>query len=124
MISVWQRTVFLFWQYPILWLPILAADFAGYWLARLQQLVTHHIVFWVVQSGPHSVLGNVPAPITYQSSTVMRAALFTTPLVWGNYFLHITIYVIAFVVTAAFVRNGSHESSSGLVLSQIKDQIV
>jgi hypothetical protein len=121
---IWQRTVFLFWQYPVLWLPVLVADFAGYWLTRLQQLLTHQIVLWIVQSGQHSVLGDITAPITYQSSAVMKAALLTAPLVWGNYFLHIAIYALAFVITAAFVRNRSHESSSGLGLSHIRGQIV
>ncbi len=122
--NIWRRTVFLFWQYPVLWLPVLVADFAGYWLTRLQQLLTHQIVLWIVQSGQHSVLGDIPAPITYQSSTVMKAALLTAPLVWGNYFLHIAIYTLAFVITAGLVRNRSHELSSGLVLSQIKDQVM
>ncbi len=122
--NIRQRTVFLFWQYPVLWLPVLIADIAGYGLTRLQQLLTHRIVLWVVQSGQHSVLGDIPAPIAYQSSTVMKAALVTAPFVWGNYFLHIAIYALAFVITAALVRNRLHELSSGLVLSQIKDHVI
>jgi hypothetical protein len=124
MISVWQRTVFLFWQYPILWLPVLVADFAAYWLAWLQQLLTHRIVLWIVQSGPHSVLGNIPAPIANQSSTIMKAALLSAPFVWGNYFLRIAFYTVALVITAKLIRNRSQDPCSSLALSDFKGRIV
>jgi hypothetical protein len=59
--TLWRTTTYLFWQHPILWLPVVLADLIAFCLRNLQIWMTHA----VVQSlgAPHSVLSSTPEPL-------------------------------------------------------------
>jgi hypothetical protein len=101
--ELWNRTTDLFWQHPILWLPVLSADLLGFCLTQLQRLLTHEIVLSLVER--HSVLSNTPDLATNQSAALLKAALLTAPFLWGTYFLNVGLYTAAFLITAKLVSN-------------------
>ena len=97
--SLWRKASWLFWQYPVLWLPVLVADLAGSLLNILRKIITHQVTFWL-QPGDsvfshHSVL-NLPAGV---SSLWLLAPL----NVWTN-LMRLCLYSTAFVLTGALIK--------------------
>jgi hypothetical protein len=99
--KLWRTTSFLFWQYPVLWVPIIVADIAAFSLLRLQGLISHRIVLWIYQS--HSVLSSAP-DYRYDASEIREAVLLTAPLLWGSYFLSICFYTSAMLAISEALR--------------------
>jgi hypothetical protein len=95
--NLWRKTVALFWKRPVLWLPLLCANLAGFCLARVQGLITRQFIHWYLARNS-SLL---PA---FDHFLVLKIALMTGPLVWGTYLLNIGFYATALVVTASLVR--------------------
>ena len=115
MTNLGRRVSYLFWQHPILWLPLLCVDFVAHWLHRLQKLASHQLLVWLL---PHeSVFSHNPAPLTPGSSLVRDAWWITTPISWGNFLLCLCLYIAAFIVTAHFVQQLLHETGPNLSLS-------
>ena len=59
--TLWRNTAYLFWQYPILWLPVILADLIAYCLTTLQTRMTHAVINSLVAG--HSVLSSSPEPL-------------------------------------------------------------
>lgn len=115
--ELWRRTADLFWEHPILWLPVLAADLLGQCVTQLQQLLTHRIVLSLVER--HSVLGNTPDLVAYKAAA-MKAALLIAPFVWGSYFINICLYTMAFLVTARLVFTFQEQPSAASFAATLK----
>lgn len=99
---LWQRTANLFWQRPILWLPVLGAQLLASYLKLFQRMLTHHIAFWLVSS--HSVLGfNSPDSRSEDPTVYFKLTLFTAPLEQGTNYLTIWLFTAAMVVTVFMV---------------------
>jgi hypothetical protein len=97
--TLFRRTSFLFWQYPILWLSVVIADLAAFSLNQLQAKLTHAIIMSMVS---RSVLGNVPEPLHYGHKT-LEIAILTRPIVWGAHLVHISLYSAAMVSMALLI---------------------
>lgn len=115
MLNLRRRVSYLFWQHPILWLPLLCVDLAAFWLHRLQKLATHQLIVWLL---PHeSVFSHNPAPIDQGFGHASVAWWITAPLFWADSLLSICVYVAAFMVTAHFIQQLLHETAPNLSLS-------
>src|ERR1700758_3218004 len=111
--QVWRETVELFWEYPVLWLPVLGADLISFFLTRLQKYVSHALIYHLLL-GPASVFGDTRSLSGPSSNgVVFKAALLGDTLQWSTHFAQIILYTIALFMTAALVRGTSrHESTS------------
>lgn len=92
--DLFRRASDLFWQHPILWLPVAVADLASFGLTQLQKWLTHAIITHMVTV--HSVLTNAPEPADIGKLT-MKVVLLTRPIVWGNYLLSLCLYTFAMI---------------------------
>lgn len=102
--EIWRKTAELFWERPILWLPVLCADFIGYWLREFQGVLTRELIRWLLL-GPASVFDSRLVPHGSVPILELKAALIGGPFVWGGYFVSIGLYTIAFVATAVLVKS-------------------
>jgi hypothetical protein len=109
--QVWRETAALFWEYPVLWLPVLAADLISFFLSKLQKYVSHVLIYHVLL-GPPSVFGGRHGLMEPSSNAlVFKAAMLGGTLEWSTHFAQIILYTIALFVTTALVRSTSrHES--------------
>ncbi len=99
--DLWRKTTELFWEYPILWLPVICADLAEFFLRWLQKAASRKIVNAVMTQ--HSVLGGNFPNGALDPGVIHKAVLLTAPLLWGTYFVSIALFSAAFVVTSASV---------------------
>jgi hypothetical protein len=117
--QVWREAAALFWEYPVLWLPVFGADLISFLLSRLQKYVSHVLIYHLLL-GPASVFGdtrNLPGPSS--NGLVFKAAVLGGTLQWSTHFAQIILYTTALFMTAALVRNTSrHESESSHSLVQ------
>jgi hypothetical protein len=88
--NLFRRASSLFWQYPILWLPIVIADPLVLGLNLLDHKVTHAIILSLVTN--HSVLGNAPEPIAATSFQTLKILLLTKPIDWGTHLIALCLY--------------------------------
>jgi hypothetical protein len=70
--NLWRNTAYLFWQYPILWLPVVLADVIAYCLRTFQSWMQHAVIQSLVEG--HSVLSSSPEPVS------------TLPVTWAIIF--------------------------------------
>lgn len=91
---LFRHSAYLFWQFPLLWLPVLAADLSCYSLRHLQKAGTHRIAFHFLQQ--HSVFGSVSG---FSESGLMKTSVFTLPLYWASVYLQILVYTLAIIAT-------------------------
>ena len=113
--DLFRRVSFLFWQYPILWLPVLVADLLKFLLMQLNRAggvaIADHFA-------PHSVLGGTPEPLSPYSQSLTKISLLIGMLNWSAYFVSTALYSLALVGTTALIRRkieDSGESFWGLV---------
>lgn len=100
--NLWRATTSLFWQHPVLWLPVLIADLLAFCLGRLQHLISHQIALWMYQS--HTVLTTTPN-YSYQPNKVLETSLLSAPFVWGAYFFSICLYTSALLTISRALHN-------------------
>jgi hypothetical protein len=101
--TLWRKTSELFWQHPVLWLPILIAAILQFLLLKIQQLMSQKIVAFFAE-GARSVLGGPAEPSSDPYHAMMKAGLFAVPLSIGIYLLNICLYVTALLVVARLVQ--------------------
>jgi hypothetical protein len=101
MTNLFRRASYLFWQYPMLWVPVFAADIVDTLLKEVRPLVTHALIQSVLQS--HSVLSSVPDPLQASQLSTWKVALLAAPIEWGAYFVGIVLYASAMTMTATLV---------------------
>jgi hypothetical protein len=115
--QVWRETAALFWEHPVLWLPVLGADLTSFFLTKLQKYVSHALIYHLLL-GPASVFGDtrsLPGPSS--NGIVFKAAVLGSALQWSTHFAQIILYTIALFTTAALVRNISRHESASLLSS-------
>lgn len=101
--NLWRKTSELFWQYPILCLPILLANTFEWLLLWSQKVLARRIVTFFVQ-GPRSVLGGRP-DLSTDPTTVMKASLAAGLLSAGIYLLFTCLFITALFVISKLVRD-------------------
>jgi len=101
MTNLFRRASHLFWQYPILWVPVFAADIVDTLLKEVRPLATHALIQSVLQS--HSVLSSVPDPLQASQLSTWKLALLSAPIVWGAHLVGIVLYASAMTMTATLV---------------------
>ena len=99
--ELWRKTADIFWQHPIVWLPVIAADLMGFFVIQIQTWVTRSLIVWLVARSHRSVLGGVPEPMTNAESLGLTFLL--APLSWARYLICILLYIAAYFVVARFV---------------------
>ncbi|MDR3736406.1 MAG: hypothetical protein P4L10_12825, partial [Acidobacteriaceae bacterium] len=82
-----KRASYLFWQYPVLWLPVLAADVLKFWVVAGGHSLSHIVTLAML---PHSVLtGTVYPPFGSQMMSIYLVGGFFT---WGTNFCGVALY--------------------------------
>jgi hypothetical protein len=99
--QIWRNAVHLFWQHPVLWLPLILADLLAFCLGLLQSFLSHEIAarFFADQSLP----GNTPE-YSRQATALIPNQLLTAAFGLVTQLLSICLYTAAFLITAQLVR--------------------
>ena len=97
-----DRSLTLFWENPILWLPLVCADLLVFCFTRLQKLLTRQLIDSLLLNHP-ALTGQAIRPVA-QPALIMKAAVLNGSFVWGTYFLNTCLYTVAFVITATLVH--------------------
>lgn len=111
--EIWRKTAELFWERPILWVPVLCAEFITFWLAQINNLITTKLGYWFLWS-PASVLSRALAPRGAGISWLVKDMLIMVPFLWCGRFLLACLYAAAFVMTAALVDGISSSGKADL----------
>lgn len=96
--QLWRKTSDLFWGYPVLWLPVLIADFIAFCLKQLCEFLRGEAVLRFLQRD--SVLGNRLEYVTHGATYTVGVVLLSI-LRFSEIFLAIWFYTVALLVTAA-----------------------
>jgi hypothetical protein len=105
--QVWRETTALFWEYPVLWLPIFGADLFSFFLMKGQKQVAHLVIYRLVLDAPSVLSGarRLPDPGDPSShGLVLKAAVVGALFEWSAHFIQIVLYTIAFFIIVALVR--------------------
>jgi hypothetical protein len=100
--ELWRKTTALFWENPILWLPLVCADLLVFCFTRLQKLLTRQLIDSLLLNHP-ALTGHAIRPVA-QPALLAKAALLSGAFVWGTHFLNICLYTVALVITATLVQ--------------------
>lgn len=109
--QIWRETAALFWEYPVLWLPVLGADLTSFFLTWLQKYVRTKVIYHLLL-GSASVFGqtrSLPGPSS--NAPFGKAAMAGGLIQWSMYFTQILLYTLAFFMTAALVRKVSRQKT-------------
>ena len=100
--ALWRKTAYLFWQHPVLWLPVLCADACCFWLKQFRTIAIAYAILWF---GPHeSVFSDRPA-VPHPGSEAYIANLgISAPMFWIGNLAFLYFYVVALRATAALVN--------------------
>lgn len=85
-----QRTAYLFWQHPVLWLPVLFADLLKFWVVAAGDRIAHIASFATLH---HSALTGALEP-----PSGARMIWFSTAggiFIWGANFIGVALYCFA-----------------------------
>ena len=96
--TIWRTTAYLFWQHPILWLPVILADLIAFCLRLLQGWMTHAVINSLLVE--HSVLSSNPEPL--QTLPVAWAAAFGASRLLVE-FLNLCLYATAMVAISILI---------------------
>jgi hypothetical protein len=105
--TLWRSSISILRQYPILWLPVLLAEFINFNLRWFTNSCRH----WLIQrilpwlSEGHSVLSNGPVYGGLSQQVINKAILLASPLEWVSRFLSDLMLACALVATAAILYN-------------------
>lgn len=115
--EIWRKTAELFWERPVLWVPVLCAEFVAYWLFWMERLASRQVVIWLAFK--HSALNGalVRRSSASETSLLLKVVSITGPLNWGTYFLNIYLYTLALVVTSVLLEMVFAGSKPDLLLA-------
>jgi hypothetical protein len=99
--QIWHHTVHLFWQNPILWLPLIFADLLAFCLGLVQSSLSHEIAARFFED--HSLPGNTPE-YSRQATTLIQNQVLAASFGLVTQLLSICLYTLAFLITAQLVR--------------------
>lgn len=116
--ELWRKTVELFWEYPVLWVPFIVTQSCSVVVTFLGSSVRRHIVDSFLVT--HSVLGGQATDL--DPGRVHNALMFSAPVEAAQHLLEIVLAAIALVWTARCVEmNATGEPISlGFALRQLK----
>lgn len=105
--ALWRSTLSLLRQYPILWLPLVLAEFINFnitWFERmLQRSLMGQLLPWLTES--RSVLGGATSHIAPTAQTIRDLHLILLPLDLGTELICIFLSAAALVATAELLRS-------------------
>ena len=99
--ELWRDVTEMMREHPVLWVPVLVAEFLGYWVKVGTNALVRAEVLSQMQY--HSAVGGAMRQPLSQSA-VRNATMVAIPLSWGSNFLRLLLYASALVATAALVR--------------------
>jgi hypothetical protein len=112
--QIWRETAALFWEYPVLWLPVLGADLLSFFLTRLEKNAARQVIYHLLL-GPASVFGDTRSfPGPSSDAPFGKAAAVGGLFEWSMHFTQIVLYTTAFFMTAALVRKVSRQATEFL----------
>lgn len=114
--EIWRKTAELFWERPILWVPVLCADFVGYWLMWLERLASRQVVIWMAFN-QSPLNGALVRNGSSETSLLLKVMSIAGPLLWGTYFLNICLYTLALVTTSVLLEMVFAGSKADLLLA-------
>ena len=100
--NLWRAAAHVFWQHPILWLPVALADAVAVGLSYLQRLLQKHTADGLMQT--HSVLGGRP-DISASQTSILPVYLITVCLVAITSLVVSFLFASALLTVAAMLRN-------------------
>jgi hypothetical protein len=101
--QVWRETTEIFWQWPVLWLPVLVADLAVFVLNDATKRLTHWLALRMWSTSGLTGMREPPSNLSAHLLT-LKVVSITAPILWGSYFLHVAVYTIALFATVGMVR--------------------
>jgi hypothetical protein len=114
--ALWRSALSLLRQYPILWLPLVLAEFINFnitWFERmLQRSLMGQLLPWLTES--RSVLGGATSHIAPTAQTIRNLQLILLPLGLGTELICIFLSAAALVATAALLRSLAEGRSATL----------
>jgi hypothetical protein len=99
--QIWRNVVHLFWQHPVLWLPLIFADLVAFCLGLLQRSLSHEIA--VRFFADHSLPADTPE-YSRQATTLIQNQVLAASFGLVTQLLSICLYTLAFLLTAQLVR--------------------
>ncbi len=113
--NLWRTTTYLFWQFPILWLPLILAKFAGFGLRSAERALFHQwairFLLWLTET--HSVLSGATIQGTLTPQIMAKAEILAAPLALGTQFISTFLLASSMVVTAALLSDIAETGRSG-----------
>ena len=98
--DIFRNATFLFWQFPILWLPVLIADFLGFMVNHGERAAAHAVTQAL---GYHSVFGGDSYPVVPGTASFAGVIFLKGSLVWLAHYLTIAFYAGALFATAKLI---------------------
>jgi hypothetical protein len=105
-----RKTSELFWQCPILWLPVLIADIVQFFLPYVRGLIVRESVKFFAY-GPRSVLGGAPDLAANIETASSKVLLLAVPLTAGTYLLSVCFYSAALFTIYYLIQDCLHGRS-------------
>jgi hypothetical protein len=110
-----KRASYLFWQYPRLWLPVLAAEVLKYWIFVVDRAGERAVRLALT---PHSVLGGQLEPP--RGFAQLKIAVATGAIFWPALFIGVVLYMAALGIVAHSLWHMDANHGSVLRLQWIK----
>jgi hypothetical protein len=100
--ELWRAATGLFWDQPVLWLPVVGGDLAAFSLHRLQTYFTFPLIQRLLLD-PAALLTGSRRDVS-SHALILKAAAIGGILRGAATFAHIILYAMAFFVIAALIR--------------------
>ena len=100
--SLFDRTVSLLRERPLLALPVVIADLLSFAVMHLQHAL-HDPLFALFFSHRDSVLSGSRSTFSLTPENASEAALLVIPLLWASYFISIYLYTMALLAVSSLV---------------------
>ena len=100
--ELWRESSELMWQRPVVWLPVLAADFLAFLVGLGGEALLRSVVFPGLQY--HSALGGAPVRGQVSAAATQHATLLLLLITWSTNLLRLVLYVVALIATSVLVR--------------------
>lgn len=114
----WREASDLFFRRPLLWVPVLVADFAGSLLNLAQGALVHTIAVSRMQY--HSALGGTVKNSGLTLQAAQQLYVYAMTLGWITNFVRILLYVAAFLLTAGLVWSGGQRDTWEKVVATLR----
>ncbi|HKF48963.1 MAG TPA: hypothetical protein VKB38_16505 [Terracidiphilus sp.] len=111
--EIWRKTVEIFWEHPVLWLPFVIADLCTFALSQSSSWSARAILY--SQTTSRSVLGGKSA--IYNPAAIHNAWMYSAPIAVAAHYLNVCLLTAAFVLIARATQLILQEQTGGIGLA-------